>query len=538
MNDEAATMKNLPVGIQTFKDIIYGDYIYVDKTQFIYNLLNDAKYVFLSRPRRFGKSLLLDTIGEVFNGEKELFKGLWIYYSDYRFVKHPVIRIDMSNIANKTSEALESSLSNYLEACYASENVIYKKRMPSDEFMNLIMLLHNKYKQRVVVLIDEYDKPILDHIDDIETAAENRKVLRGFYGILKSMDPYLKFTLVTGVTKFTKTSIFSGLNNLYDISMHKKYAGICGIPIECLDEIFGEHIELLKSDGALIQDDNIKEEILAWFDGYSWDGKDTLLNPFSLLNFFKQEKFKTYWYSTGTPGFLMDIIKKKPESYLNLKNLKIAEEMLDTFDIEAIEFEPLLFQTGYLTIKDVLQRRGSPIYVLDIPNYEVKDAFNMQVLSALSGSGDVRSSRAKMEIGAALESGDLHKMLEILRGLFASIPYDLHVNREAYYHSIFYATMTLLGFDTDIEVSTSMGRIDAVLELDDKAYIMEFKYINCPKDANDGDKRKLFDAALTDAMNQINDRGYGDKYKGSGKAIYKAAFAFLGRDEIELRIEN
>ena len=531
-------MKNLPIGIQTFRKVIEGDLIYVDKTQYIYRLLNDASYYFLSRPRRFGKSLLLDTIGEVFNGDRELFKGLWIYNSDYNFIKHPVIRIDMSNIANKTPEALESSLSNYLETCYDSENLLYKKRMASDEFRNLIIALNNKYKQRVVVLIDEYDKPILDHIDDIETAAGNRQVLRGFYGILKSMDIYLKFTFITGVTKFTKTSIFSGLNNLYDITLIKKYAGICGIPTECLDEVFGEYMAQLESNDAFIQCESIKDEILAWYDGYTWDGKDRLLNPFSLLNFFKQEKFKTHWYSTGTPGFLLDIIKKKPESYLNLKNLKITEEMLDTFDIEAIEFEPLLFQTGYLTVKEVLQRKGSPAYVLDIPNYEVRDAFSMQVLSALSGSGDVQSSRAKMEIGAALESGDLQKMLEILRGLFASIPYELHVNLEAYYHSIFYAAMTLLGFDTDVEVSASRGRIDAVLELDDKAYVMEFKYVNCPNDTSDADKRKLFDAALTDAMNQINDMGYADKYKGSGKTIYKAAFAFLGRDEIEFRTEN
>jgi len=531
-------MKNLPIGIQNFRKIIEGDFVYVDKTQYIYNLLNDVSYSFLSRPRRFGKSLLLDTIGEVFNGDKELFKGLWIYNSDYDFIKCPVIRIDMSNIANKTPDALENSLSNYLQAYYASENVTYKKRISSDEFMNLIVLLYNKYKQRLVILIDEYDKPILDHIDDIKTASGNRQVLKGFYGILKSMDRYLKFTLLTGVTKFTKTSIFSGLNNLLDISMMSKYAGICGIPVECLDEVFGDHIERLKSNESFKQYASISDEILAWYDGYSWDGKNRLLNPFSLLSFFKQEKFKSHWYSTGTPGFLIDMIKKEPESYLELNNVKISEEMLDTFDIEDIVFESLLFQTGYLTVKEVIQRRGSPVYILDIPNYEVRDSFNMQVLSALSGSGEKKSNRAKMEIGAALESGDLHKMLEILRGLFASIPYELHVNREAYYHSIFYAAMTLLGFDTDVEVSVSRGRVDAVLELDDKSYILEFKYVKCSADANEDEKQKLLDAALTDAMNQINDRGYGDKYKGGGKTVYKAAFAFLGRDDIEIRVER
>ena len=530
-------MKKLPIGIQTFKEIINGNYVYVDKTQYIYNLINDAKYFFLSRPRRFGKSLLLDTIGEVFKGDKELFKGLMIYNSDYDFNKYPVIRIDMSSIATKTPDVFENSLSNYMEICYESENIVYKKCISSDAFMNLILSLHKKHGRRVVILIDEYDKPILDHIDDIKTAAENRQILRGFYGILKSMDPYIRFTFITGVTKFTKTSIFSGLNNLYDITMDNNYAGICGIPIECLDEVFGEHIERLKLNETLKLYGNITDEILAWYDGYSWNGKDRYLNPFSLLNFFMQEKFKTHWYGTGTPGFLIEMIKKKPESYCKLRNFKIVEEMLDTFDIETIEFEPLLFQTGYLTVKDVIYRKGSPEYVLDMPNYEVRDAFSMQVLSALTGSGNVQSSRAKMDIGAALESGDLQKMLDILRGLFASIPYNLHVDKEAYYHSIFYAAMTLLGFDADVEVSTSRGRVDAILELDDKVYIMEFKYVKCPEDANDAEKQNLFDAALSGAMNQINEKGYADRYRGSGKTIYKAAFAFLGRDDIEIKIE-
>jgi len=531
-------MKKLPIGIQSFAKIIEGDYLYIDKTQYIYNLLNDASYYFLSRPRRFGKSLLLDTIGEIFGGDRELFKGLWIYNSDYRFVKHPVIRLDMSNILSNSPDVLEHSLSNYLKRCYESENFTYEDNFAADNFLNLIILLNKKYSQRVVVLIDEYDKPILDHIGDVKTAGDNRQSLRSFYGILKSMDRYLKFIFVTGVSKFTKTSIFSGLNNLLDVTMMKDYAGICGIPTKCLCEVFTEYIDRLSLNESFKQYENIKDEILAWYDGYSWDGLETLLNPFSLLLFFRQEKFKSHWYSTGTPRFLIDIIKNKPESYLKLRNYEIIEEMLDAFDIENIEFEPLLFQTGYLTVKNVFDKRGSPVYVLDMPNYEVRNAFSLQVLSALSGGGDVNTSRAQMEIGAALESGDLQKMLAIMRGLFASIPYELHVNEDAYYHSIFFAAMTLLGFNMDAEVSASRGRIDAVLELADKAYIMEFKYVKCPKGAGDDEKRKLFDDALDKAIEQINDKGYGDKYKGSGKTIYKAAFAFLGRDEIEFRVES
>ena len=531
-------MKKLPLGIQNFREIITGDYVYVDKTQYIYNLIRGAKYYFLSRPRRFGKSLLLDTIGEVLKGEKELFKGLWIYDSDYEFKKYPVIRLDMSNISNSTPMVLEAALLDDLRIIIEDEELNIPGDNPSSVFKRLIRGLKMKYDQRIVILIDEYDKPILDHLNDIKTSEANRNVLRDFYGILKSMDPYICFTFITGVTKFTKTSIFSGLNNLFDITLAEDYANICGIPTESLNEYFGLHIENLSTHNNFKQYKSVSDEILAWYDGYSWDGRLRLLNPFSLLNFFELKKFESFWYSSGTPWFLIEMIKKKPESFLTLKNLEISEWILDAFNIQRIEAEPLLFQTGYLTVKDVIQTKGSPIYVLDIPNFEVRNAFNAQIVSVLTESGDVHTGRAQMEISRALESGDLKKMLDILRGLFASIPYNLHVDLEAYYHSIFYAVMTLLGFDMDVEVSVSKGRVDAVLELPDKVYIMEFKYSKCPHETNAEDKRRLFDTALKAAMDQINDRGYSAKYQGSGKAIYQAAFAFLGRDNIELLVEN
>ena len=413
-------MKKLPLGIQSFKEIIASDCIYVDKTRYIYNLINDVKYYFLSRPRRFGKSLLLDTIAEVFNGDRELFKGLWIYNSGYNFEKHPVIRLDMSNIANKTPEILENALMLALQGRIHDEGFDIESGIPSYMFTRLIELLYRKYNEPVVVLIDEYDKPILDHLDDIETAQANRKAIRGFYDILKSMDPYLKFTLITGVTKFTKTSIFSGLNNLLDITLAEDYANICGIPTESLGEYFGEHIADLEKNKAFRQYNSIHDEILAWYDGYSWNGETKLLNPFSLLSFFKLRKFESYWFASGAPWLLIDMIKKKPESFLNLENLKITERVLDTFDIHRIELESLLFQTGYLTVKEVLQTRGSPIYVLDMPNAEVREAFNLQNVSTLTESGDVRAEQTRMEIGDALQKGDLQKMLEMLRGLFAN----------------------------------------------------------------------------------------------------------------------
>jgi len=530
-------MKKLPLGLQTFRRIVKGDYLYVDKTQYVYNLINDASYYFLSRPRRFGKSLLLDTIAEAFGGDKELFKGLWIYDSDHDFAKHPVIRLDMSNIPNETPEILKYGICEELVSRAGKEGLELAGDEPAVPFKRLIEGLHEKHGQRVVVLIDEYDKPILDHINALETADGNRQVLRGFYGILKSMDAHLRFTFITGVTKFTKTSIFSGLNNLCDITMSKKHAGICGIPTKELEKHFGEHIAQLGQDEYFDQYESIAGEILAWYDGYSWDGETRLLNPYSLLKFFDEGTFESHWYETGTPWFLIEMIRAKPESYLALKNFEIVKSMLDTFDIERLELEPLLFQTGYLTVKKIVQTRGAPRYVLDIPNHEVQEAFSQQVVAALTGSGEVKASKARMEIGDALEAGELQVVLERLRSLFASIPYQLHIAEEAYYHSIFFAVMAMLGFDVYAEVSTSRGRIDAVLELSDMVYIMEFKYAQCQKDASVEQKQKLFDATLKEAMGQIEEKGYADRYRGSGKTVQKVAFAFLGRDEIEMSVK-
>ena len=547
-------MKKLPLGIQSFRKIIEGGYVYVDKTQYIYNLINNASYIFLSRPRRFGKSLLLDTIGEVFSGDRELFKGLWIYASDYGFAKHPVIRLDMSGISAENPDALKRSLASALrkriedENLYEShseslgerlgENLDIADEIPSDMFKRLIEALCKKHGQRVVVLIDEYDKPILDHIDNFEVADANRQVIKGFYGILKSMDPYLRSTFITGVSKFTKTSLFSELNNFFDITLTEEYSNICGVAIEELGEYFGEHIVSLSALESFKQYGNLRDEILAWYDGYSWDGKTRAINPFSLISFFMQKRFAGYWFASGSPKFLIDLIKKKPGDYTNLTNMELSEYMLDMAELGKIAVEPMLFQAGYLTVKETIQTRGSPAYRVGMPNFEVREAFNLNVVSALTENDEVRTGRMRLDIDRALQAGDLQRMLEALRSFFASIPYNLHIEQEAYYHSVFYAMMSALGFDMDVEVSVSKGRIDAALELGDKAYVMEFKYKKCPPGASAAEKQKLSKEALDEAMRQIGDRGYSAKYKGSGKDVYQAAFAFLGRGDIEMRVER
>ena len=521
--------------MQSFKEIRQGDYLYIDKTQYIYDLLGGVKSYFLSRPRRFGKSLLLDTIAEVFCGDSELFKGLWISNSGYKFDKHPVIRLDMSNISNTTPEILQNSLLVELKEQLRKENLNSIGDTPSDIFKNQIKSLFDKYKKQVIVLIDEYDKPMLDHIHNAETAEANRDVMRSFYGILKSMDPYLRLTFITGVTKFSKTSVFSGLNNLYDITLTKEYANICGVPVDELSGHFSEYIKALSLLDEFNNYANLQAEILSWYDGYSWDGVSRVLNPFGLFSFFLQKRFSSYWYASGTPAFLISILKEKPVTLLSLRNLEIGERVLDTFDIRKIDIASLLFQTGYLTIKNIITRQGPPIYQMDVPNLEVKEALFLNIVSEFTGQDEAFTETSYHRLKEAFSYGDLDSVLLILKSLFASIPYNLHINREAYYHSIFYAVMSVLGFDAEAEVNTSYGRIDAVLELTDKVYIMEFKYTDCEPNTEAGEKTRCFKKMFDEGMNQIIDKGYADKFVGSGKDIYLTVFAFLGRDDIQMK---
>jgi hypothetical protein len=443
----------------------------------------------------------------------------------------------MSNIANETPDMLRESLSSELITRIKEKGLDIEYNLPSELFKALILQLSNKYNRKVVVLIDEYDKPILDHINEIEIAEANRNIMRGFYGVLKSMDPYLRLTFITGVTKFTKTSVFSGLNNLRDITLAEEYSNICGITIEDLDNYFSEYIEKIAASGKYDNCGNLRDKILAWYDGYSWDGMTRVINPYSLLSFFVEKKFSGFWYASGTPKFLTDLIKKRQEGYTSLKNLEVGEWALDTFEIDNIEVEALLFQTGYLTVKEILPEQEPSVYLLDIPNYEVRIALNLHILAEFTEKGGVYTETAYRRIKESLKSGNLQGLLEILRGLFASIPYQLHIGQEAYYHSIFYAIMNLIGFNIDAEVSVSGGRIDGVLELDDKVYIMEFKYESCSQDASAETKQELFKRALDEGRQQMKDWGYCDKYSGNGKTIYQAAFAFLGRNEIEMSME-
>ena len=527
-------MKRLPLGIQTFRDVIEDNHVYVDKTMYIHQLISNARSYFLSRPRRFGKSLLLDTIAEVFKGSKELFKGLWIYDSGYDFKSHPVVKLDMSSLSTETTDAFRKSLLEELRYFLQLEEINSESDMPSGLLKDLVRGLHSKYNKKVVVLIDEYDCPILDHITKVETAEANRTILRDFFKILKPLDPYIRFIFITGVTKFTKTSVFSALNSLSDITMLKNYVNICGVPVDELELYFGSHMKSLANHRRFKDRYCLRELILAWYDGYSWDGETKLLNPFGLLSLFHAGQVKSFWYVSGSPKFLIDLIKNDPESVLKLQNPTICEREMDAIDIHNLDIKSLLFQTGYLTVAETVYPDVLPEYLLEIPNLEVREAFFMSITAGLTENKYENTSEAFRQINKALKTGDLQIILDMLRSLFRSIPHQLHINKEAYYHSIFFSVMKVLGFKIDAEVSVSKGRIDAVLELGDKIYVFEFKYKHCPPDTEEDKKREIADKALELGMKQINDRGYADRYTGSGKTIYKAAFVFLGRDNVEM----
>jgi len=523
-------MKKLPIGIQDFGEIRARNYYYVDKTYFVWKLTEEGKYYFLSRPRRFGKSLFVSTLKHAFEGKKELFEGLFLYDKWDWSQKYPVILIDFSAQKVKTPEELESFIMNRLMeiASYYRESITSKTYY--EAFYELIKKLskHNK----VVVLIDEYDKPVLDNIENQELARECREVLKGFYQVIKPADPYLKFVFLTGVSKFSKMSIFSGLNNLNDITLNIKYAEICGYTQSELENVFSDRILDLKKEFG----EKILEDIKFWYNGYSWGG-EPLYNPFDILLFFENKRFKAFWFETGTPEFLIKLIREKRYYVPDLERLKVGEEILEAFDVGTIKLEALLFQTGYLTIKEIERFNfGMQIYTLGYPNFEVKVALNSHILNELIRS-DEKIYETKQVLRELIERNDFEGMRELFYSFFASIPYDWYRKNqlsgyEGYYASVFYAYFVSSGFDVRVEDTTSKGKIDMTVLYKDRAYIFEFKVVDIEggsvvlrgKRKVKGKKGKGL-KKRSDALLQIKEKRYWEKYSGS-KEIYIVGVEF------------
>ncbi len=487
--------QKLPIGIQNFREIRNNQFLYIDKTEDIFRLLDSGKYVLLSRPRRFGKSLTLSIIKEIFNGQKELFNGLWIENQWDWETTHPVIHISFSSIGYKTM-GLEAALIKMLGEQAEIYNLKLNANKYDQKFKELIEELSRI--NNVVLLIDEYDKPIIDYLEDIPQAKEHQKILKSFYSIIKDSDPYIRFLMITGVSKFSKVSIFSELNNLEDITIDWRFASLVGMTQQELEDNFEAHLQA-SEQRLKVDRQEILENIKEWYNGYSWDGEVFVYNPFSLLNFFQKSAFHNFWFSTGTPTFLVNLLKSRQD--INFEKVEVDQSVFESYDIDNLDTLPLLFQTGYTTIKSV-EEFG--IYILDYPNKEVKESMLRHLIGAYRNDSSARTTPIVIKLRKAFIENNTEQVITIINSLFKSIPSHIFIKeKEAYYHSVVFLVFQYLGQFIDAEVHTSDGRIDAVVQTDTHIYLVEFK----------------LDENAEAALQQIREKSYADKYKASNKRL-------------------
>jgi len=511
-------MKKLPIGTQSFSILRTNNQIYADKTKYIYDMVESGRTYFLSRPRRFGKSLLVSTLEEFFKGNKELFKGLYIY-DKVDWDSYPVLRLDFGNITHNTSENLVKSLIKYLNDTAEEFGVeLDDINLLTDKFAELIKKIHRKTKKRVVVLIDEYDKAISTHFDDIELAMKNRDVLKSFYQVLKSNDQHLKFLFITGISKFAKTSIFSELNQLNDITIHPRYSEICGYTQNDLEFYFKDYISKI-TELKDIGENYLLNSLKRCYNGYSWDGKNFLYNPFSILNFFDTGKLANYWADTGTPKLLVDILKTTDVD-LNILVDKKSEFVgsFPNFELDNIGFATVLLQTGYLTIKKEESEDIKPSrFTTGIPNKEVEESLFSYILATYTNNVPESiepMTKNMIKCIYAQDSECLQKYFEILLGKISNINYGyLKDNIEAYYKVLLISWMQLLGFDIESEVMTLKGRLDALLKTKEFILIIEFKF----------SETMSLDSMLAEGENQIIEKEYYKPYQDKNIVVLSVA---------------
>lgn len=495
-------LKLLPKGIQSFEKMINNNYIYVDKTKNIYDMITTGSYYFLSRPRRFGKSLLVSTLFELFSGKKELFKGLWIEKSDYDWQKHPVIHLSLSAIASNNPQALHDDLLWKLESIATAYNIdLSKPPSLQAKFEHLVIEL-SKIKS-VVILVDEYDYPILSNVNSLELASECRNILRTFFAVIKDLDPYLHFVFFTGVSKFSKTSIFSGLNNLEDLTVTSQGATLLGYTQAELITYFEPYIEkvAIQNNSASVQ---IIETMKLWYDGYQFcsDSMHKVYNPYSVLLFLSSGNFLNYWFETGTPTFLINLIKKRDFAITTLDTIKVSTEELGTIDIEDIPIPTLLFQTGYLTIKSYDAETKN--YHLVFPNFEVESSFLKHLLKMFAKLDVSTISEFAFRLTKAVQENNIDLFCRLLQTFFADIPSGIQIpHLEKYYQTILFVLAKILGLVVHVEVMTNIGRIDMTIETTNNIHIFEFK----------------IQGSAQEALHQIEEKKYYQKYLMSQKKI-------------------
>ncbi|MFN5238327.1 MAG: AAA family ATPase, partial [Bacteroidota bacterium] len=460
---------NLPLGLQDFRGLIEGGYKYIDKTMYLHRMATAGKYYFLSRPRRFGKSLTVSTLGELYKGSRELFKGLWIEDKWDWSRKHPVIQITLTG-SGFVETGLESSLHYLLDKQIRERGFQPVQGGISNKFEYLIQ--ESARGGKVVVLIDEYDAPIIHFLGtDIDKATGNREILREFYTVLKNNDSYLEFVFLTGVSKFSKTGIFSGLNNLTDLTMHPQFATMLGYTQEELEYYFSEAITATALKMKLSREE-LLEELRIWYNGYRFEeDADRVYNPVSVNNFFSVGKFQNFWFATGTPTFLVNILKREGIYQLHLNNISALD--FDSFDLDDIRPYGLLYQTGYLTIQS---RDEYGLYSLDYPNREVKDSMLTYLMEAFGGVSKSEGVGTATAMAKAFMADDIDGVMRALQSIFSRIPYQLHDKHpEKFYHAAIHLLFTYMGLRVRSEVCTSDGRVDSMVETPTRFYILEFK---------------------------------------------------------------
>ena len=494
-----------PIGVQTFRDIVEGEYLYIDKTGIVNDLAENYKYVFLSRPRRFGKSLLSSTIHSYFAGEAELFNGLKAGDLKKEWTKHPVLHFDMSTAKHCNEEELLSELNIKLlkyEKIYGKGDC---EAGVNQRFEGLVHRAVEQTGEKAVIIIDEYDAPLLDVVNNQERLTPMRQIMRNFYSPIKSLDPYLRFVFITGITKFAQLSIFSELNNLKNISMMPKYSSICGISQEELQSQMNIPVQEM-ADELEISFDAALEKLKSNYDGYHFCAKsEDIYNPFSLLNSLSDKMFGSYWFDTATPTFLIERMRENPipEDLLDRMN-EIARSDFDVSPEFSDSILPLLYQTGYLTIKGY-SAEDEP-YTLGYPNREVREGFLKGLLNSYRGSEGMSASFV-LQFNRTLKNNDIDGALERMQSFLAGIPYDLENKSEKHFQTIIYLIFSLLGYYTQAEVKSAIGRADAVCRTKDRIYVFEFKV----------------DGSAEEALRQIDEKGYLIPYKFESSESHEAA---------------
>lgn len=500
-------MKKLPIGIQTFSKIREEGYLYVDKTPQIHRLLTTGNYFFISRPRRFGKSLTLSTIKEIYSGNRALFEGLWIE-NQWNWEKiHPVVHIQFNEIGYNTN-GLETALHQTLDR----EAERFEVTLPDTSYDQKFRFLLEKVAQKrgkVVLLVDEYDKPLIDYLEkeDIHLAFEHQKILKYFYSIIKSADPYIEFLLITGVSKFSKVSIFSDLNNLRDITLSPTFGTLTGYTQTELEYFFEEWINYTITNQPQYTRETLLNDVKSWYNGYTWNGTEHVYNPFSILNFFADGRFQDYWFHTGTPTFL---VKKLKEARLfELNNLHTNDLVLESYALDNLELRSLLFQTGYLTIKKMDPSRGT--YILGYPNREVEQALSRHLIGALLQRSPVDATRPIIQLEEAFLHCQPEGVVTVIQAMLKDVPsHLLQDGKEYFYHALVHLHFRYLGFFIQSEVHTSDGRMDAVVHTDSHVYLLEFK----------------IDQSAAVAIEQIKNKKYADKFRTEGKTIVAIGINF------------